>query len=242
MHLKDKVAIITGAGKGIGASIAKLLAEKRASIVIADINLSKAMAKAQDLNVKGYDVMAMYVDVTSEKSIEKMIRDTVERYSKIDILVNNAGIVDDKPIPDMILEDWEKVINTDLRGAHLCSKAVIKEMIKYRYGKIVNIASMAGQIGGLKVSPDYSAAKAGIIGLTKSYARFGAKYGINVNAVSPGFIKTDMTKGRDDPGSVPIGRLGTPEDVANAVYFLVSPLSTYITGATIDVNGGLLMR
>ncbi len=146
------------------------------------------------------------------------------------------------PVPEIKLEEWDRIININLRGTQLCSKEAIKEMVKQRYGRIVNIASMAGQIGGLKVSPDYIAAKAGILGLTKAYARYGAKYGINVNAVSPGFIETDMTKGRDDPNSVPVGRLGTPEDVANAVYFLSSPLSDYITGTTLDVNGGLLMR
>ncbi|MDK2800985.1 MAG: 3-oxoacyl-[acyl-carrier protein] reductase [Clostridiales bacterium] len=240
--LKNKVAIITGAARGIGAATAKLLAEHGASVVIADINLDAAIATANEFIENGYDAMAVDVDITSEHSINSMVSKTVEKYGKIDILVNNAGIVDATPIHDMGLSDWDRVIDTNLRGTHLCSQAVIKEMIKNKSGKIVNIASMAGQVGGLKVGPNYSAAKAGIICLAKSYARYGAQYGITVNAVSPGFIETEMTKGRDDPKSVPLGRLGTPEDVAKAVYFLASSLSDYITGTTIDVNGGLLMR
>jgi 3-oxoacyl-[acyl-carrier protein] reductase len=134
------------------------------------------------------------------------------------------------------------VIDINLKGVHLCSQAVVREMEKRRYGRIVNIGSLAGQVGGLKVGPDYSASKAGAICLAKAYARYGAKHGINANAVAPGFIETDMSRGRDDPSEVPVNRIGTPEDVARVVYFLVSALSDYVTGTCIDVNGGLLMR
>ncbi len=157
-------------------------------------------------------------------------------------MVNNAGVHANVPIPEMTVEQWDRIISIDLRGTHLCSQAALNHMIKKGGGRIINMASMAGQVGGLKVSPDYSAAKAGAICLAKSYARFGAQYHVTANAVAPGFIETEMTKGRDDPASVLIGRLGTPEDVANAVYFLASDLGAYITGATIDVNGGLNMR
>jgi len=242
LDLKDRVAIITGAARGIGAAIAGLLAERGAAVVIADINLEGAKERANTLKAQGFEAMAVKVDVTDERSIEGMVEAAVKRYERIDILVNNAGVNNNTPIPEMSIGEWDRIIDLNLRGTHLCSKAVVKEMVKNRYGKIVNIASMAGQVGGLKVSPDYTAAKAGIIGLAKAYARYGAQYGITANAVSPGFIETEMTRGRDDPKSVPLGRLGTPEDVAKAVYFLASPLSDYITGTTIDVNGGLLMR
>jgi 3-oxoacyl-[acyl-carrier protein] reductase len=242
MDLSNRVTIITGASRGIGAAIAQLLARHGAFIVIADINLIGAGKMEQKITNEGYIAVRTEVDIVSEVSINKMVNFTLEKYGKIDFLVNNAGVNNNTDIDEIKIEEWNKIINIDLRGTHLCSKAIIKEMIKNKFGKIVNIASLAGQIGGLKVGPDYTAAKAGVIGLTKSYARYGAKYGINVNAVSPGFIETDMTKGRDDPKSVPLGRLGTPEDIARAVYFLLSPLSDYITGATIDVNGGLLMR
>ncbi len=242
MDLSNRVTIITGASRGIGAAIAQLLARHGAFIVIADINLIGAGKMEQKITNEGYIAVCTEVDIVNEASINKMVNFTLEKYGKIDFLVNNAGVNNNTDINEIKIEEWNKIININLRGTHLCSKAIIKEMIKNKFGKIVNIASLAGQIGGLKVGPDYTAAKAGVIGLTKSYARYGAKYGINVNAVSPGFIETDMTKGRDDPKSVPIGRLGTPEDIARAVYFLLSPLSDYITGATIDVNGGLLMR
>ncbi|MBD3305372.1 SDR family oxidoreductase [candidate division KSB3 bacterium] len=241
--LKQRVAIITGAARGIGAACAKVLAEHGAAVVIADINLAGAQETAKLFASQGYTAMAVEVDVMQKESIEQMVAATLEKFGKIDILVNNAGINNATPIPDMTLEEWDRLIDLDLRGVHLCSQAVLKTMMANRYGKIVNIASLAGQVGGLKVSPDYSAAKAGVICLAKSYARFGGQYGITANAVAPGFIETEMTRGRgDDPSSVPLKRLGTPEDVANAVYFLASPLSDYVTGHTIDVNGGLLMR
>lgn len=240
--MKNKVAIVTGGASGIGAVISQVLAENGASVVVADINFMAAEMQSISLKEKGFDGFAVSVDISKEESVKKMVGIVIEYYKKIDILVNNAGIINAEPITQMTLDSWDRLIDINLRGTHLCSKEVISYMIENGYGRIVNISSMAGQIGGLKVSPDYTAAKAGIIGLAKSYARYGAQYGITVNAVAPGFIETDMTKGRDDPKSVPLGRLGTPKDVANAVYFLVSPLADYITGATIDVNGGLLMR
>lgn len=243
MELKDKVAIVTGAARGIGASIADILSEKGAAVVIADMNINKAQEYSDLLASKGRDAFAVKVDVGSEESIKQMVQAVMQKYGRIDILVNNAGIIDNKPIPEMLLEDWDRVIDINMRGAFLCSKEVIAIMIKAKSGKIVNIASMGGQVGGLKVSPDYAASKAGSICLAKSFARYGARYGITANAVCPGFIDTEMTKDQGyNPNDVPLGRLGTPEDIAKAVYFLASPLSDYITGATIDVNGGLLMR
>lgn len=242
MELLNKIVIVTGAAGGIGAAVADFLSEKGASVVIADINLSGAEDFARKLKSMGREAVALYVDIVREESVNELTEKVIAKYGKLDILVNNAGVIDSKPIPEMSVNDWDRVIDTNLRGSFLCSKAAIENMIKNKSGRIINIASMAGQMGGLKASPDYSAAKAGIICLTKSFARYGAQYGINVNAVSPGLIVTQMTRGRDDPKSVPLGRLGAPEDVAKVVYFLASSLSDYITGATIDVNGGLLMR
>lgn len=241
--LKDRVAIVTGAARGIGEACAQVLAEHGAVVVAADIDLGGAVKTADALNARGLKAAAVKVDVSLKESIEAMVECALEKFKKIDILVNNAGIVDATPIPEMTVEGWDRLVDIDLRGVHLCSQAVIGVMVKNRYGKIVNIASLAAHVGGLKVSPNYSAAKAGVICLAKAYARFGARHGVTVNAVAPGFIVTDMTRGRGyDPESVPLGRLGTPEEVANTVYFLASPLSDYVTGHTIDVNGGLLMR
>lgn len=242
MSISGKIAIVTGAARGIGAAIAEYLSSEGASLVIADINGHAAELMADKLKSFGKKAIAIQVDVSKEDSVLSMVNKTVEEFGQIDILVNNAGVLNSDPVPELKLADWDRVLDINLKGTFLCSKAVIEIMIKNRKGKIINISSLAGQVGGLKASPAYAASKAGIICLTKSFARYGAKYGINVNTVCPGFIETDMTKGRDDPNSVPLGRLGTCEDVAKAVYFLASHLSDYITGTTIDVNGGLLLR
>jgi len=240
--LKGKVGIITGAARGIGKATATLLAQHGVKIIIADINGKMAEETAHSLRKKSYEALAVTADVLKQNSIDTMVQITLEHWNRIDILVNNAGIIDSKSVMEVTEEDWDRVVDTNLKSVHLCSQSVIREMVKQRYGRIVNIGSLAGQVGGLKVGPDYSASKAGVICLAKSYARFGAKYGINANAISPGFIETDMNRGRDNPSEVPVNRLGTPEDVAKVVYFLVSPLADYVTGTCIDVNGGLLMR
>jgi len=243
MDLADKVAVITGGAGGIGSATANLLSARGAVVVIADINLGNAKKIANALVAKGRQAFAVEVNMMSEESVEGLVAAVKERHGRIDVLVNNAGVISAEPMLDLDVEQWDRVIDINLRGTFLCSKAAMRVMVEQKSGKIVNIASMAGQLGGLKVSPDYTASKAGIISLGKAFARYGAAYGINVNNVAPGLIETDMTKGRgDDPASVPLGRLGTAEDVAKAVYFLASPLSDYITGTTIDVNGGLLMR
>lgn len=239
--LKDQVAIVTGAARGIGRATAALLAEHGASVVIADVDGEGAEETASSLRDRSLEAMAVAVDVSEGESVESMVRRTLGTLGRIDILVNNAGIIDSKTALEVSEAEWDRVIDVNLKSAHLCSQAVTREMMKKGYGRIVNIGSVAGQVGGLKVGPDYSASKAGVICLAKSYARFGAKYGINANAVAPGFIETDMNRGRDDPSEVPVNRLGTPEDVAKVVYFLVSPLADYVTGTCIDVNGGIFM-
>jgi 3-oxoacyl-[acyl-carrier protein] reductase len=240
--LEGRVAIVTGAARGIGRATAALIAGHGAKVVIADIMGDDAERTASQLRDRSLEAMAVRVDVSELESVEDMVKKTTGRWGRIDILVNNAGIVDSKTALEVTEEDWDRVIAVNLKGVQLCSQCVVREMMKNRYGRIVNIGSVAGQVGGLKVGPDYSASKAGVICLAKSYARAGAGYGINANAIAPGFIETDMTRGRDDPSEVPVQRLGTPEDIAGVAYFLVSPLSDYVTGACIDVNGGLLMR
>ena len=240
--LTGKVAWVTGAARGIGRETARVLAEHGAKVIGADLNIDNMKKTAEELAAMGLDVIPLQLDVENPDSIREVAEIIRKEYGGVDILVNNAGINNNTPIPRMTLEEWDRTINIDLRGTHLCSQAATVQMMEKQGGRIVNIGSLAAQVGGLKVSPDYSAAKAGVVCLAKAYARFGAQYGITANAICPGFIETDMTMGRDDPSSVLIGRLGTPLDIANAVYYLVSDLGAYLTGATIDVNGGLLMR
>jgi len=243
MDLHVKIAIVTGGAQGIGSACVRQLASKGAHVIIADINLSKAELLSKQLKNDGLSTSAIYLDLTDEKSINDMVVAVVLEFEHIDILVNNAGILNAVQLPDITIEGWRRVIDVNLTGTFLCSKAVLMVMTKQLGGKIVNIASIAGENGGPIVGPDYAASKAGVISLTKSIARYGAKFGITANAVCPGYIITDMTKDRnDDPDSVPIGRLGVADDVAKVVYFFASDLSDYVTGATLDVDGGLMMR
>ena len=211
-------------------------------MVIADLNEALAQEAAREFEQAGISAEGLLLDVADPSSISGVIADVVARHGQIDILVNNAGIVNFNSVGETTLEEWDRVIDINLRGVHLCSQTVIKHMISRRRGKIVNLASMGGQVGGLMVGPDYVSSKAGVVGLAKSYARYGAAHNVNVNAVAPGFIATDMTTGKFNPEDVPLKRIGTAEDVAKVVYFLASPLSDYITGATIDVNGGVYIR
>ena len=239
LRIDGQVAIVTGGAQGIGRAIAGLLAEQGAKVAIADINEKTATAAAGEL---GAEAMAVALDVADKASVDAMVASVMKRWGRIDILVNNAGIIDSHMALDVTEADWDRVVDINMKGVHLCSQAVTRVMMERKYGRIVNIGSLAGQVGGLKVGPDYSASKAGAICLAKSYARFGAKHGITANSVAPGFIETDMSRGRDNPSEVPVNRLGTPQDVARAVFFLVSPLADYVTGCCVDVNGGLLMR
>ncbi len=241
--LTGKVAIITGAAQGIGFATAELFCSCGCTVVIADINLAKAETAAAGLIASGGRAAALQVDVIDPASIQAMVDNVVGQFGRIDILVNNAGIVDSTPIPDLSLEAWDRVIDIDLRGTHLCSQAVLPQMKRQNYGRIVNLASQAGQLGGWKAGVNYSSAKGGVLALTKAYARHAAPWQITVNAVAPGFIATEMTAGRGDSADeVPLKRLGTALDVAKSIYFLASDLADYITGFTVDVNGGFFMH
>ena len=246
MKLKGKVALVTGAAQGIGKAIALLLARNGADMVVSDINLEKAEETAKEIRAIGPKAMAVKVDVANLRDVEQMVTGILEKLAKIDILVNNAGITRDKLILRMTEEDWDAVLGVNLKGTFNCTKAVLRHMAKQRSGKIVNIASVVGEMGNAGQA-NYSASKAGVIGLTKTIAREYAQRGINVNAIAPGYIETPMTEALPEKAKeelrklIPMERLGKPEDVAEAVLFLVSEESSYMTGQVLNVNGGIYM-
>jgi 3-oxoacyl-[acyl-carrier protein] reductase len=246
LKLTGKVALVTGAAQGIGRAIALLLARNGADIVVSDINLEKAEETAKEIRAIGPKATAVKVDVSNLSDVERMVEALIEKLAKIDILVNNAGITRDKLILRMTEEDWDAVLGVNLKGTFNCTKTVIRHMAKQRSGKIVNIASVVGEMGNAGQA-NYSASKAGVIGLTKTIAREYAQRGINVNAIAPGYIETPMTDALPEKAKeelkklIPMERLGKPEDVAEAVFFLVCEESSYITGQVLNVNGGIYM-
>ncbi|MDR1626138.1 MAG: 3-oxoacyl-ACP reductase FabG [Spirochaetia bacterium] len=243
-NLDGKVAIVTGSARGIGKASAQLLAEAGATAIITDINIEGARTAAREFASAGLKAGAFHLDVSSEASVKETLAEVYETYKSIDILVNNAGILDPAvSIPEMTQEKWDRMLAVNLRGMQFCSQHALPYMTKKPGGKIVNIASQAGQLGGFLAGVHYTAAKGGIIAVSKAYARYCAQFQINVNCICPGFMLTDMTRDRnDDPQIVPLKRLGTALDVAKAVYFLATDFSDYITGATIDINGGFYLR
>ncbi len=246
LKLAGKVALITGAAQGIGKAVALLLARNGADIVVSDINLEKAEETAREIEAIGVKAMAVKVNVASLDDVEHMTGAILEKFGKIDILVNNAGITRDKLILRMTEEDWNAVLDVNLKGTFHCTKTVVRHMARQRSGKIVSIASVVGEMGNAG-QVNYAASKAGVIGLTKTIAREFAQRGINVNAIAPGYIETPMTEGLPEKVKeelmrlIPMERLGKPEDIAEAVLFLVSEESNYITGHVLKVNGGIYM-
>jgi len=247
MNLVDKVAIVTGAGRGIGRAIAIALAREGANVIVNDVDLQTAEKVAKEINSMGQQALAIQVDVSDSKEVNRMVQLVIKKYKRVDILVNNAAIIRRGLIEDLKEEDWDKVIDVNLKGAFNCMKAVAGIMKKQRYGKIVNISSIAGKIGDLASAPCYGASKAGMTCLAKSLARELARYNINVNVVAPHAIETDMSKEWSEEkrksiiAGIPLGRMGEPEDIAEAVVFLVSDKAKFITGEVLDVNGGCLM-
>jgi len=237
--LIDKVAIITGAARGIGREIAVTLADAGANIVVADINLEGANKVIEEI-VDEKRGLAVKVDVSLKKDVDLMISKVLKKFSTVDILVNNAGVCYRRSFEEISESEWDKIMAINLKGTFLCCQAVLPIMKRKKRGCIINLTSLAAKTGGILVGAHYSASKAGVTSLTKSLAKYAAKYGINVNAVSPGFIDTEMTKDFDyDISTVPLGRLGTPADVAKVVRFLTSNDAKYVTGEIIDVDGGV---
>lgn len=242
--LKDNVAIVTGSGRGIGRAIATMLMQHGAQIVISDINEELCKKTAEELTAEGGKVIAVPCNVTNNESIEKMVETVMGQWGRIDILVNNAGITRDDLFMRMSEEYWQAVIDTNLTSAFKVTKPVLKVMSKQRYGRIINIASTTG-VHGNPGQVNYAAAKAGLIGFTKTVALEYASRNITSNAVAPGFIDTDMTKALGEKiiskfvERIPAGRMGTPDDIANAVLFFAGKASGYVTGTVMEVNGGL---
>jgi len=247
--LEGKVALVTGAGragKGIGRSIALKLAREGAGVAVADFVPEAADAVAGEVEQSGGQALAIHGDVTSLEDAEKMVQATVDRFGGIDILVNNAGITRDNLLLRMSEQEWDIVLDTNLKGVFNCTRAVARLMIRRRSGRIINMASVMGIVGNAGQA-NYSASKGGVIALTKATAKELGSRGINVNAVAPGFIQTQMTEEIPEQGRVdisqqiPLKRLGTSDDVADVVLFLCAPASSYITGQVIAVDGGMVM-
>lgn len=247
MKLKDKVAIVTGAARGIGRSIAIKLASEGANIVIADYDISEAQSVIDEICKFGVKAIQVKANVADLESVDNLIKLTLDEFGKIDILINNAGITRDGLILKMSEQDWDAVIDVNLKGTFNCIKAVTKVLLKQKTGgRIVNMASVMGIIGNAGQA-NYSASKAGVIGLTKTTAKELGSRGINVNAIAPGFIQTAMTDELSDSikekilDQIPLKKLGAPDDVAKAALFLCSEESEYITGQVINVDGGMVM-
>lgn len=247
MNLSNKTALVTGGSRGIGRAIAIEFSKYGVNVAISYINNKrKAQEVIDEIEKNGVRGIAVKANVTKEEDVLNMLKIIEDELGPIDILVNNAGITKDNLIIRMKMSEWDNVIDTNLKGTYLCTKAVARGMMKRRYGKIINIASVVGIIGNLGQS-NYSASKAGVIGFTKAIAKELASRNINVNAVAPGFIQTDMTEILNDDikdslvKNIPMGRIGSPEDIANIVMFLASEKADYITGQVISVDGGMVM-
>ncbi|NOQ52198.1 MAG: 3-oxoacyl-[acyl-carrier-protein] reductase [Desulfuromonadaceae bacterium] len=244
--VQDKVAIVTGASRGIGRSISLALASQGAKIVAVDIDLEATEAFVAELKAQGTEAIAVQGNVTVAADVETLFKVAKETFERVDILVNNAGITRAALLLRMKEEDWDAVLSVNLKGAFLCSRAAAKLMSKQRSGRIINIASVVGQMGNAGQA-NYCASKAGLMGLTRSNARELAKRNVTVNAVAPGFIATAMTdalpeeKRQELAAQIPLERLGSAEDIAHAVLFLASDQAGYITGQVLGVNGGMYM-
>jgi 3-oxoacyl-[acyl-carrier protein] reductase len=244
--LQGRIALVTGAAQGIGRAIALELTKAGATVAVADINEVKLALVAKEIEALGGTAAAFRLDVSNEESIQAGAKAVLDRFGKVEILVNNAGITRDALMMAMKRSDWDLVLAINLTGPFLLTQALLRPMIKNRWGRIVNMASVVGRAGQAG-QVNYSASKAGLIGLTKSLAREVASRGITVNAVAPGFIETPMTAVLDEKqtstmlAQIPLGRRGTDQDIARAVKFLASEEASYITGHVLDVNGGMFM-
>ena len=246
MDLTDKVAIVTGSARGIGRAIALKLAEVGADVVVNDIEAAAESLESVVKEIKALNrqSLAVIADVSSPEDVTHLIETAVREFGKVDILVNNAGVTRDQLLMKMTDEEWDTVLNIDLKSAFLCTRAVIRHMLRQRSGRIISIASVVGMVGNAGQA-NYASAKAGVIGLTKSIAKEVGSRGITVNAIAPGYIQTKMTEQLNDDQRqemlkhIPLASLGTPRDVAEAVAFLASEEARYITGHVLNVDGGM---
>jgi 3-oxoacyl-[acyl-carrier protein] reductase len=247
MKLKDRVAIITGAARGIGKAIALTFIREGAKVALVDIDQKQLEALRNEIERRKGESISISCDITKSPEVHEMVNQVKKAFGRIDILVNNAGIIRRGTIETVTEEDWDRVIAVNLKGTFNCCKATFEIMKQQRYGKIVSISSISGKLGDITSAPGYGPSKAGIDALSKTLAKQLAPYGINVNVVSPHAIETEMSaqwseeRRKEIIASIPLGRLGKPEDVAEAVLFLVSDSASFITGEILDVNGGALM-
>ncbi len=245
MNLSTRVAIVTGSGRGIGRAIALKLAEVGTTVVINDVGDVKPVESVvKEIKAMGRECLPVMADVSSSSEVTRLVEETMSAYKRVDILVNNAGINRDQLLLRMSEEDWDKVLAVDLKSVFLCTKAVLRQMAKQRWGRIISLASIVGIVGN-KGQANYASAKAGIIGFTRSIAKEVASHGVTVNAIAPGFIDTEMTRQlkedwrREIREHIPMGDFGSPRDVAEAVAFLASEEAKYITGQVLGVDGGM---